>query len=104
MTLAGFILVPVAQMATDSSLDTVSTFARPTGDCDVLAVMARGKAINYTVTTAAAANNPSASFGIRIPVNGSDLIHVADGWQVRIIQEDATATVDYQWFKLVKAV
>ena len=56
--------------------------------------------VRYTLTVAAAISTPTATFGFQLAANAPQvIIPVEAGIVVRMIEEAATAMLQYQWFE-----
>lgn len=98
----GYLLKPVTDHLQNGSLSSVVTLTPPSESAQVLAIQALTKSIRYTVTIGG--SSPSASSGFQITAGGSDIIPVASGAVVKVIEESASASIEYQWYDIVGVI
>lgn len=77
----------------DTTISTATTLTPPSG-ADALLLQAFTQAVRWTVD----GTTPTASTGFQLPAGSSVLIEVGDGQTVKVIEETATASIQYQWF------
>jgi len=82
-------------------LATVQTLVHPPGSNPrYLMMQALEENVRYTLTVAAAPSTPTAAFGFQLLAGAPQIIvPIAAGIVVRVIEEDPTAELEYQWFE-----
>src|SRR5262245_23468178 len=89
----GYIYNPVGAHTTNSSLSSAVTLTVPMGAAQILVMQAFGQAIRYTLDGTV----PTASTGFRLAAGESDVIPVSADTTIKVIEETASASVQYQW-------
>lgn len=88
----------VGNHASSSGFSSAATLTIPGGDCDAVAIQAIGQNIRYTMD----GTTPTATVGFQITAGDSDIIPISSGTTITLIEEAATATVQYQFLRLVE--
>lgn len=92
-----FKYAPIGAHVSSTGFSAAAALTIPGGDVDVVAIQASAQNIRYTLD----GSNPTASVGFQIAAGDSDLIPVSEGVTIKIIEEAATATVQYQFMRIV---
>lgn len=84
-----------------NDLAAVQTLTPPAGSHPrYLMMQAVDQNVRYTLTVAAAPSSPTATFGFQLVASSPQTIIPVDaGIVVRVIEEAATAVLQYQWFE-----
>jgi len=84
-----------------NDLAAAQTLAPPAGSHPrYLMMQAIVQGVRYTMTVAAAPSTPTATFGFQLVASSPQIIIPVDaGIVVRVIEEAATAILQYQWFE-----
>lgn len=88
----GWAFNPVGAHTTDATVSSAETLTRPTG-ANALLLQAFTQAIRYTLD----GTTPTASTGFRLAANSQAELYLAPGATVKLIEETASASVQYQW-------
>lgn len=80
----------------DASVSTATPLAPPTG-ANILIIQPITQNIRYTLD----GTTPTASVGFRILANTVTFISVGSGMTVNVIEETASASIQYQWAIMV---
>lgn len=88
---AGYRLNPIGSHTTDTTISAATTITPATG-ADYVVLQAFTQAVRYTVD----GTTPTASVGFRIAANDSDVIPVGPNTVLQVIEETATASVQWQ--------
>lgn len=94
--IAGYLFNPVEAHQTDATISTATTLTRPSG-ADVIRLQAFSQAIRYTLDN----TTPTATTGFRLAVNELIEIPLGPGGTVRVIEESATGSVQWEWGKML---
>lgn len=82
-------------------LEVVRILTPPAGSHPrYLMMQALEENVRYTLTVEAAPSNPTAAYGFQLAAAAPQIIiPIAAGIVVRVIEEDPTAELEYQWFE-----
>lgn len=88
--------VPVGTHTANASLGSAVTLTRPEG-ANAIIVTASGQNVRYTVD----GTTPTATTGLLILTTVTpQIIPVADGVTIKVIESAASATLNYQWVRV----
>jgi len=97
MSLSGFKLNPLGSHQTDATISAATTITPETGS-DAVVIQAFTQAIRYTLD----GTTPTATTGFRIAAGDSDIIPVGPRTTIKVIEETATASIQWQCFQLLR--
>ncbi len=83
---------PQGSHTRNTSLSAAVTLTPPAGT-DALAIQALTQPIRYTLD----GTTPTATVGFKVAAGDSDIIPIAAGVTVKVIEETASAEIQYQW-------
>lgn len=94
----GSVITPVGGHLSDTSLSSAETLTRPSG-ADVLMIQAFTQAVRYTLD----GSTPSTTNGFRLAANEYREIPVGLATAVKVIEEAASASIQYHWGAIIPA-
>lgn len=94
---AGYRLNPLGSHSTDATISSATTIT-PETNADYVAIQAFTNAVRYTLD----GTTPTASVGFRIAANDSDVVSVGPNTVIKVIEETASASVQWQSFQLLR--
>jgi hypothetical protein len=95
----GYLYNPVGDHTTDATISSATVLTPPVTGTQLLIIQAFTQAIRYTLD----GTTPTASTGFRLAANESDVIPVSVDAIVTVIEETASASIQYQWADMRKA-
>lgn len=97
MGLTGYNSLIVGNHTTNSSLSSAVTLTTPSGG-DVVQLQAFAQNIRYTTD----GTTPTATTGFQITAGSLVVIDIGPNQTLKVIEETASASIQYQWFRTLK--
>jgi len=94
---AGFRLNPIGAHTTDSTISAATTIT-PEANSDYVVIQAFTQAVRYTLD----GTTPTATTGFRIAAADSDILSIGPNTLIKVIEETASASVQWQCFQLLR--
>lgn len=93
---SGYVFNPMEAHQADPTISGATLLTRPTG-ADVIRIQAFTQALRYTLD----GSTPTASAGFRLAANEMIEIPLGASGSVKVIEETATGSVQWQWGKML---
>lgn len=94
----GTVANPVGAHTTNGTLSSAVTLTRPTG-ADVLIIQAFAQNVRYTLD----GTTPTSTTGFQLTVGTLRVIEVGLATAVKVIEESASGSIQYQWAAIIPA-